>query len=185
MISLPSHPRTTAFLAVKHTETVLSLCLLLSFTFFFLCTLYIVTFCCSLKECPAAVHSFTLQTKLAASEAYAPKQITHVGLSMIISSLVRDYLCWFCFGVAGLWAEQWAECSENCSKHIDQSTFISQTPVFISPQETFLKRETISIHLEMSHLSSHDYPFVFLWSVLLSFTQLPLHECIIKLLLSS
>lgn len=93
MISLPSHLRTTVFLAVKQTETVLSLCLLLSFTFFFLCTLYIVTFCCSLKECPAAVHSSTLQTKLAASEAYAPKEITRVGLSMIISSLVHDYLC--------------------------------------------------------------------------------------------
>lgn len=185
MISLPSHLRTTVSLAVKHTETVLSLCLLLSFTFFFLCTLYIVTFCCSLKECPAVLHSSTLKTKLA---AYAPKEITRVGLSMIISSLVHDHLCWFCFGVAGLWAEQWAECSENCNKHIDQSTgntFISQTPVFISTQETFLKRETISIHLEMSLLSSHDYPFVFLWSVLLSFTQLPLHECIIKLLLSS
>lgn len=90
MISLPSHLRTTVFLAVKQTETVLSM---LSFTFFFLCTLYIVTFCCSLKECPAAVHSSTLQTKLAASEAYAPKEITRVGLSMIISSLVHDYLC--------------------------------------------------------------------------------------------
>lgn len=125
---------------------------MLSFTFFFLCTLYIVTFCCSLKECPAAVHSSTLQTKLAASEAYAPKEITRVGLSMIISSLVHDYLCWFCFGVPGLWAEQWAECSENCSKHMIRALSFHRLPSLSPPRKP----------------SSRERPSLFIWKCLTS-----------------
>lgn len=39
MISLPSHPRTTVFLAVKHTETVLSMFVAV---FHFLLSLYFV-----------------------------------------------------------------------------------------------------------------------------------------------